>query len=441
VKIENFRTGRNGNRPRVTATITWEDCGLPAQELYFETEEEFGQGLSCNPHAFLVGCILPAMHHREKRIFLDAEICPELRDNLTTAMHWVRHWYYGADHDLVKIEAGTRTCLPGPRTPERAGFFFSGGIDCLATLRANRLNYPPEHPGSIRDGLLIYGQNIESDNRPEIFAKAYADLSEVTQESGVALIPVYTNIRLLDEGKKIFAINHGAILGAVAHAFSQRLTTVAISASDSIPGLRLVKSFIFKPHGSHPLLDPLYGSSDLRILHDGVALSRLDKTKLIADWDTALRNIKVCGPNWPGRNCGHCEKCVRTMLELLAAGVLGKSGAFPADNVSAGLVTGINIKKPTFGYTADDDYLELVAPLREIGRLDLVNAIEEVVRRAHHRKSGFSLKVKEFDRKYLSGILSRTKKIVRSGTKTDRSKPLAPADSGKSVDILTKPDR
>lgn len=414
MKIWNLRTEKKGNRPRVAATITWEDCDRPAFDMYFETEEAFEDDLTCDPHAFLVGSVLPAMHHGEKRVRIDADICPELRENLNTAMHWIRHWYYSPDRELTRIDAGTRTGLPGRRTSGRTGFFFSGGLDCLAALRANRLNYPQEHPGHIRDGLLIYGQNLESDSRPETFAKACAEFSELVAESGIVLVPVYSNIRLLDDSREMFSINHGAILGAVAHAFSRRLTTVCISASDSIPGLQFVNNPIIKPQGSHPLLDPCFGSSDLRIRHDGITMTRLDKARLIAGWDTALRNIKVCGPGWPGSNCCRCEKCLRTMLELMAAGVLDKTGAFTVHDIPAELVAKINIKKPTFGYTVDDDYLELIEPLRQQGRLDLVRAIELAVSRERHRKRNFAGKIREIDRKYLSGTLAKTKKLVTS---------------------------
>jgi len=414
MKIENLRSERNGDRARVAATVTWEDCDRPAHELYFETEEEFEEALTCNPHAFLVGSILPAMHHGEKRIFLDAEICPELRENLMTAMTLVRHWFYSPDHDLVRIEAGTRAAVQRSSIPDRTGFFFSGGIDSFGTLCSNRLNYPPGHPGSIRDGLLIYGQNIESDSRPETFARACSGLSEVARESGLVLIPVYTNVRLLDESKGMFDINHGAILGAVAHAFSQRLNTMCISSGDSIPGLLHVNRMTFAPDGSHSLLDPYYGSRDMRIRHYGIALSRLDKTKLIAGWDAALKNIRVCGPNYPGMNCGRCEKCLRTMLGLLAAGVLDSSGTFPVRDVTADMVAKIHINQSRFGYSFEQDYLELIDPLRQMGRPDLARAIEQAVTRSQRKKGGVVAKIKEMDRKYLSGTLAKTKKLVTS---------------------------
>ena len=125
MKIENLRSEKEGNRARVAATVTWEDCDRPTQEVYFEVDEEFADGLSCNPHAFLVGCVMPALHHREERVFVDGEVCPELRDGLVTAMGLIRHWYYGPGHLLVQIEAKTRSNMPTARTPERAGSFLS----------------------------------------------------------------------------------------------------------------------------------------------------------------------------------------------------------------------------------------------------------------------------------------------------------------------------
>lgn len=66
MKIENLKSEKNADLARVAATITWENCDRPTQEIYFETTEAFAQDLTCNPHAFLVACIMPAMRHGEK---------------------------------------------------------------------------------------------------------------------------------------------------------------------------------------------------------------------------------------------------------------------------------------------------------------------------------------------------------------------------------------
>ena len=399
MKIENLKSETNGNLARVAATVLWENSDRPTQEIYFETTKAFAQDLSCNPHAFLVACIMPAMRHGEERVFIDAEICPELRNGLITAMSWIRYWY-GADRKLVEIEAKTKSHLPTPRTQERAGFFFSGGIDSLTTLRTNRLDFPLEHPGSFKDGLLIYG--IERGEEPEFFKQVVSSMSEIAQDADIRLIPAYTNIRHLDEDSAFWGKEfQGAVLSAVAHAFSQRFTTVTIPSSFDI--------FNLYPYGSHPLLDPNYSSSDLRIRHDSILLSRFAKTKLVADWDVALQNLRVCNRKElikPGAlNCGKCEKCIRTMTGLLALGMLDKTRTFPDVDVSEELFLAEACIK-NFPY-AEYYYRELIAPLAAKKRHDLVRGIERLIARYHMQE-----RLKQIDRKFLKGNLIKFYKKV-----------------------------
>jgi hypothetical protein len=76
------------------------------------------------------------------------------------------------------------------------------------------------------------------------------------------------------------------------------------------------------PMGSHPATDGLFSSQRIRVIHDGGRFSRLDKVRDLVNWPTALAALRVC-PAHPesGVNCGKCEKCLRTRLELLAAGI------------------------------------------------------------------------------------------------------------------------
>jgi hypothetical protein len=60
----------------------------------------------------------------------------------------------------------------------------------------------------------------------------------------------------------------------------------------------------------------------MRIVHDGAGYSRTEKVALLATNDAAAKVLKVC---WEGkdasRNCGACEKCIRTQANFLAVGV------------------------------------------------------------------------------------------------------------------------
>ncbi|WP_454062760.1 hypothetical protein [Candidatus Nitrospira salsa] len=412
MRIENLRSETIDRRARIAAQVIWEDCGRSSYELYFETPAEFASDLSCNPHAFLIACLIPAMHYGEKRVAIEGKICPELRDGLTVAMSCLRHWYYPPDYKLVSIDAKSASTWPAPCTPKRAGLFFTGGIDSFATLRSNLLGYPLEHPGSIKDALLVYGLELDAS---DAFSHVVNSLSAAAKKANITLIPVYTNLyteyRCEDKKNKFKCWVdefEGAALSAVAHAFINRLSMVFIASTFDIPNLH--------PHGSHPLLDPNYSSRDMRICHQGISLSRFAKTKLVAGWDIALKHLRVCNQYHRYQsgmlNCGKCEKCVRTMLALLACGGLNQTHAFPHQEVSAELLRiAINMNKTTFPF-----YGELLLPLAEKCCHDYVRVIEEKMAEYHKFQltDPWRVKVRELDKKYTKGRFLQAKRALFS---------------------------
>jgi len=236
MKIENLREQWEGGQKRVVATVHWEDCDRPSQDIYFQTESAFAENLTCNPHAFLVGCLIPAFHHGEERIVIDEEICPELQEGLIICMSWIRYWFYDADQTIVRIEAKTRSESLTPGKPERAGFFFSGGVDSWAALINNRLKFPLEHPASFKDALAVYGMHRKE---PQDFKQVLGSLLAVTKEAGITPILVHTNIVSLGRGWDFWTTgSFGAAFAAVAHAFTHRLSAVSLaSAGWGIPHL------------------------------------------------------------------------------------------------------------------------------------------------------------------------------------------------------------
>jgi hypothetical protein len=194
---------------------------------------------------------------------------------------------------------------------------------------------------------------------------------------------------------------------------------MSIAASEAISEASILGLQNLGPYGTHPLLDPLYSSSDLRIRHDGIELSRLEKTRLIAGWDVALQNLRVCNQYRQYRsgrlNCGRCEKCVRTMLGLLAVGALDKTNVFPSQNVSVELVRGPMKSDPPVwrGYDERASYIELFGPLTKLKRNDLVIAIKKLIAMAQSREShGLKKWLSAFDQRYLRGCLQRMKRAL-----------------------------
>jgi hypothetical protein len=313
-------------------------------------------------------------------------------------MNILAHWTQGQDTP-IKIEAKTREA--GTREAEnqeaenkeaenrdirnregtnqltepRAGMVMSGGMDSLAALRLNRLNYPQDHPGYVKDSFFLHGFDIggvmERGMKFHVFDRAREAILKITKDAGTRLIPVYTNIRHLCDERKLWLDSFfGAVLAAMAHSFSTRINLMFIGSSYDIPNLH--------PCGSHPLLDPEYSSYNTRIRHRDYELSRLEKIKIVSTWDTAFQNFRVCLANVPDRlNCGKCEKCVRTMTELTALGLLHKTRAFVEDEVTPEDIEQFDITirvRPPF-------YRPMIPLLRQQGRDDLAHAIEKLLKK------------------------------------------------------------
>jgi hypothetical protein len=397
MRIVNIRTESADARTRAVGTVTWEDCGRPSRDVYFETTEEFGGHLSVDTDSFLAAATMAAFAYGEKRLSVEGEICPVLSDGLVTAMTLVSHWYRLSRKPVV-LQGKTRS-TGGPRPSEkRAAVFLSGDIESLATLRANRLNYQPRHPATVRDGFVVYGL----DDQPPALEPRLASLSALARATDLTLIPISTNLRSLDSSCEAWSDLSGAAgFSSIAHAFKPRIGRAHIAATADIPNL--------SPHVSHPLLDPNYSSADVAIRHDGVALSWLAKTRLVAEWDVALATLRVCHRSEdvaPGYlNCGACEPCLRALLALLALGALERAITFPPIDLSEELVmTTVELH----GRNAHV-YRELVAPLQEIGRHDLARSIQHKLDRylaARWRRSLASL-----ERHYLDGRLRRIRRL------------------------------
>jgi hypothetical protein len=423
--IDNFKSEKRANQKWIAATVRWEDCDHEDYEVYFETDEKFAEDFDSNPHAALSAYLIPALRHGEERILIDAEICPEFKDGVNTAMGWISHWFYRDNRKPVRIEAKTQSKIPIPQRPTRTGLLFSGGIDSMTSLRRNRLNFPLEHPGSIKDGIFACGFDVRFE---ESFDEMVGSLSDIIEETGITLIPFSSNLfshylsldldLLVNKDPGVWAYQYqGGTLAGAAHLFTKRLDMVNIACTYDIANLR--------PFGNHPMIEPNFSSHDMQIRHDGITLSRLDKVKLIADWDVGLQSIRVCNqigvwdersktysdsnPLEPGTlNCGKCWKCVVTMLSLLIAGALHKASTFPNDDISADLI------RSSFNPNDQNisDYVELITPLSEIGRDDLARAIERNIAIYLNREPGLKGWAKRFDRKYLHGNLAGFKRAI-----------------------------
>jgi hypothetical protein len=397
MRLSDFEAGQIEGRSRISMRVTWEDVPREDHELFFETDSGLPWDLTPLADPFLTASAIPALRFGERRVRVDGEVCPELVNGLETALEWLRLWFGGEGASAPRIEAATYA--RGKEGKEgRAGCFFSGGIDSFATLRRNMLLFPEDHPWRIKDGILVYGLELDD---PKAFGHVRKSLEQAAKLAGIECVTVYSNLYLVFREEDAatgfrFWLDYfsGAALAAVAHALGARLRMASIASTFDIPTLAAMGRTEIKPFGSHPLLDPNYSSSTLTIRHACLPLTRLERTRLVAGWQPALDNLRVCnrfhGYDSGSLNCGACEKCIRTMLALIAVGALERCPAFPGRDLNEDQVAGVRIKRPVppNPYTVEPYYLELIPALEEVGRRDLVRGIRRALAGSRMPRNG-----------------------------------------------------
>lgn len=414
MKISDIRLEKSSGTLRASAQIHWEESSRPTLDLYFEADSGEEEDFWANPDAFLSACAPVALRDGEKRLLVEGMVCPRLRDGVAAALQILGSWYH-PDQRPPTIEAAGGF-HPPRRAAERAGFFASGGADSLYTLWSNRRRYPAGHPASLRDGIFLashsFPEDPPSERARDIARRGERNLRAIAERTGIRLVTVRSNYgRLTSDIFFVVREAQSASLAAAAHLISRRLTSASIASS-----FRFCNRIL---NGSDPLLDPQFGSASLEILHEGVLFSRAAKIRQMRNWGVALERMFVCfeGPLGEAElNCGRCEKCLRTMTSLEAAGCLERATAFPRRRLTVADLEDVPIGHIPEAYAGS--WEPMIPMLREAGRHDLARVVErnnERVRKhlLRMRDTGWRNRLKNVDARYFKGSLKQLRRWAR----------------------------
>lgn len=192
------------------------------------------------------------------------------------------------------------------------GLLFSGGVDSLFSCARHRDKHPTLI--SICGGDIPYYAD-------RFWAKVENWLLNFASDEKLAIQFIKANMREVINRKYLeskFGIDtwwgsicHGLmLLSLCAPLTNEQIGTITIAATHTCD--------FNHPWGSHPLLDPRVSWSDVEIVHDGYDFSRQKKLRyLINECPTYLKYLRVCYLQHLSYNCGHCEKCLRTITGLL----------------------------------------------------------------------------------------------------------------------------
>ena len=196
--------------------------------------------------------------------------------------------------------------------------FFSGGVDAFTTLICHR----SEHPTLI----TLRGADVKLDDT-EGWTNVYNHLQDTVKQFNLPTpICVTSNFRtFIDEGRLSqlvvksndgwwhgFQHGIGILSQAAPIAYIRRLAIIYIASSNTKEEITTCAS-----------IDNFIRFGKTLIVHDQYEKNRQKKIETIVDYCKETNqtiDTRVCWISRGGRNCCHCEKCLRTMFAFMAEG-------------------------------------------------------------------------------------------------------------------------
>jgi hypothetical protein len=200
---------------------------------------------------------------------------------------------------------------PAPSPDRRGAFAYSGGIDSGFALLRHMHGLAGRRSVQPAVAVLIHGFDIPLRDR-SAFAVGERSARQSLDALGVPLSVVETDWR--DVLCQDWEMEFVAGIAACLHQFTGVAGTAVLGADEDYAHIAL-------PWGSNPVTNPLLSGGDLTLHTEGGGFGRTERIALVSESPDVVAGLRVCweGP-MTGRNCGDCEKCLRTRLGFLACG-------------------------------------------------------------------------------------------------------------------------
>ncbi len=410
MKITDLNLSHVSTGVRASARVEWEEVDRAPMTLWFDVEGEAAAEARPAAEAFLLACAIPAFGRGEKRVAIEGTVCPRLRDGLSSAISLLESWYGG--RASVVIEPSRGFAPPRRASSARAAVLLSGGVDSLDVLLQNRAQFARSDPRSIRDVVHVSGIGyvgpVGSPAVESVSERSRAAADAIARETGSRFVEIRTNAVEIEPDYEFFHRRwYGSAFLSGVHLLAGTLTSASFASAHHLAAGAM-------PSGSHPELDAFFSTEAVEVRHEGADRSRLEKVRGIVA-HPVLRHLFVCH-SWPGPdapNCGRCEKCLRTLAEILVCGALDRAESFPRGSLSAERISGSELHDDSAVFWAP-----LAAALREAGRDDLAGAAAGLAVAAARRRAwvlggGWRGIARRLDARVLGGRAMRVARAAR----------------------------
>jgi hypothetical protein len=272
--------------------------------------------LSTSGDAWVAAGLQPAMALGEPLV-IEAPVSPALLARVPVIMDILTSW----DSALRRVDVVAPAAPIATPVARKTNLFFSLGVDSFYSLLKNVDRHPaPDAHAVSHLTFTTFGFDREWERTrlfPELRGRVHAVASAVKTD----VIVVETNAPALGDGLVTWSFYHGASLAAIGLLLGGGFSRSLVASTHAYQEL--------VPWGSHPLLDPMWSTEEVAIVHDGCEALRTEKIAYLGAHPLALDNLRVCwNHDSLAYNCGVCEKCLRTMVALHIAGALDRCSTF-----------------------------------------------------------------------------------------------------------------
>lgn len=277
-----------GDRQRVTACVAGTD-------VWFEAE---GGHLEASPEAFAGLFLLQALQ-QGARIECEAPLDPRWRAGTAKLLAVYKEWWGFDEPDPIVAEI-RKSDAPLP-VNRKAAACFSRGVDAFYSLFSSQ----PE--------LLLTHLSYSERNRRPHSPHLMEDVRTIGQRLDRQVVFFRSN--LMDHplhGMPSFLYTHGAALAALGLFLAPEIHSLTIPSSYTHENSHA--------WGSSWFTDPHFSTERVEIVHGEATRTRDEKIERIVNEPLAREYLSVCNRKLTeGRNCGRCQKCVRTRLAIRCA--------------------------------------------------------------------------------------------------------------------------
>ena len=287
----------------------WLEADTARHELQFESKDV---QLISNTEALLAAALpLAMLWQRDLRVEGGVSKC------LLEGLHTIQDIFQSWQPLLSRIEiGGARRVIREAASSGGVGLFFRATADDLYSLLKHQVDITH----------LIFARRLRSGQADVPTAGRISALVRSTADRlGMHAIEVATDLRrlLAGQGFNWRELASAAFNASVAHLLYPGLQRVYVADRDSYA--------VLEPRAEHPLLQPLWGTEGLEFITDGGEATYGEKLTHLTEEDWPLRYLHCCNRRpTAALNCGQCERCILTMLGLLAIDALDRCPTFGA---------------------------------------------------------------------------------------------------------------